>query len=189
VERARRRLYDDTTPHGSSTVRTIAMKGSNPRAVAELLYWVASASGASLALELGTLLGVSSAYLAVGLHSTGRVVTVDMNERHVVRAREFLRDAGVADAVEVHQGHFTGADMERIVKERRFGLIYKDGAHNQAATRIFFDDCCRWAAPGAIILLDDVHRPELARAWASIGAVLDVTFCMTTGRTGIACLR
>lgn len=75
------------------------------RAEAELLATLAAASGAERALELGTAIGYSAAYLALGMGERGRVVAVDLSAERAVVARRLWAAAGLADRIELHEGN------------------------------------------------------------------------------------
>lgn len=74
------------------------------RAEAELLGCLAAARGARRALELGTAIGLSAAYLAEGMGPEGRVVAVDLDSRRAAKARELWAAAGLADRVSLQEG-------------------------------------------------------------------------------------
>ena len=74
------------------------------RAECELLGCLAAASGARRALELGTAIGLSAAYLAEGMGPEGRVVAVDLDARRAAKARELWATAGLAERVSLHEG-------------------------------------------------------------------------------------
>ncbi len=190
IEAARAALLEDQRPLNSrQTVAECAWAGSNPSAIGRLLYSIARHSNSTLSLELGTLLGVSAAYLGSGL-APHRLITIERGPARARRAREFLDSLSLRDAVQVEVADFGDtARMASIIQGRRFGLIYKDGAHDGPATEAFLRNCVEWAQPGAIVLLDDVDRPDLADAWNLATEILDVAFLMTTGKTGIAALQ
>ena len=72
--------------------------------VGHLLLLLGKLSGARTIIELGTLGGYSTIWLARGLSAGGRVVTVEKEPRHADFAREQFKRAGVADRVDVVVG-------------------------------------------------------------------------------------
>lgn len=74
------------------------------RVEAELLGCLAAACGARRALELGTAIGLSAAYLAVGMGPEGRVVAVDLDPRRATKARELWAAAGLAERISLREG-------------------------------------------------------------------------------------
>jgi caffeoyl-CoA O-methyltransferase len=69
------------------------------------LQFLATANGAKLALEIGTLGGYSGTWITRGLAENGRLITLEVNPHHAAVAREHFKIAGVADRVEVRQGN------------------------------------------------------------------------------------
>lgn len=72
--------------------------------VGALLMMLASAIGSRKAVELGTAIGYSTIWIARGMQSDGRLVTVDAKEEMVRRARRNLEEAGLGGVVEVIHG-------------------------------------------------------------------------------------
>lgn len=69
-----------------------------------LLHLLARAVGAESILEIGTLGGYSTIWLARALPDDGRLISLEVNERHAEVARENLGRAGLADKVDVRVG-------------------------------------------------------------------------------------
>lgn len=72
--------------------------------VGTLLMILAAASEAKKALELGTAIGYSGTWIARGMASGGRLITVESRQEMARLARRNLEEAGVADSVEVVLG-------------------------------------------------------------------------------------
>lgn len=72
--------------------------------VGHLLLLLTSMTTARCVVELGTLGGYSTIWLARGLQPGGRVITVELVEKHAQFAEEQFRRAGVADRVTVRRG-------------------------------------------------------------------------------------
>src|SRR5664280_22571 len=69
-----------------------------------LLRLLAQTQGARSILEIGTLGGYSTIWLARALPVDGRLVTLEYESRHAEVARDNLARAGLADKVEVRSG-------------------------------------------------------------------------------------
>ena len=67
----------------------------------KLLHLLARLAGARRILEIGTLGGYSAIWLARALPADGRLITLELDERHAAVARQNLDRAGVGDRVEV----------------------------------------------------------------------------------------
>src|SRR4029453_14960336 len=73
-------------------------------AYGKLLHLIARAQGATRILEVGTLAGYSTIWLAGALPANGRLVTLELNPTHAEIARANLARAGVSDRVEIRVG-------------------------------------------------------------------------------------
>ncbi|HLH72129.1 MAG TPA: class I SAM-dependent methyltransferase [Chloroflexota bacterium] len=71
---------------------------------AALLATFAAASSARRALELGTAIGYSAAYLAAGMGPSGQVTAVDLNPERARVARMLWTQAGLADRITLYEG-------------------------------------------------------------------------------------
>ena len=92
-----------------------------------LLQLLAQLAGARSILEIGTLGGYSTIWLARALPDGGRLVTLEVDERHAEVARANLTGAGLAEKVEVRVGdgrELLAAMVE--VGEGPFDLIFLD---------------------------------------------------------------
>src|SRR5262249_9050840 len=68
------------------------------------LQLLARMAGARRVLEIGTLGGYSTIWLAGALPAGGRVITLELEPRHAEIARSNVEKAGVADRVEIRVG-------------------------------------------------------------------------------------
>lgn len=118
------------------------------------LWLLARAIGARRVLEVGTLGGYSTIWLARGLGPEGRVLTLEYEPRHAEVARANLDRAGVGGRVEVRVG--AALDTLPGVTGAPFDLVFIDAdKENNAA---YVDHAVRLARPGAVILVDNVIR-------------------------------
>ncbi len=119
----------------------------------KFLSVLAGAIGARRILEIGTLGGFSTIWLARGAGPQGSVVTLEYEARHAEVARSNLQRAGVADRVEV----VIGAALDTLPTLRGpFDLVFIDAdKENNAA---YLEWAVRLARPGSVILVDNVIR-------------------------------
>ena len=71
----------------------------------KLLFLLAKISGASRILEVGTLSGYSTTWLARALPPDGKVISLEVDPKHAEVARKNLRLAGLDRQVEVRVGN------------------------------------------------------------------------------------
>ncbi len=128
-----------------------------------LLFLLARAMGARAILELGTLGGYSTIWLARALPAGGRVVTLEADAKHAEVARANIVRAGLADVVQLRLGPALDT-LPRLVDEGLgpFDLIFID------ADKPGYPEYLAWALklsrPGSLIIADNIVRE---------GAVID----------------
>jgi predicted O-methyltransferase YrrM len=119
----------------------------------KLLHVLARAVGARRVLELGTLGGYSTIWLARALPADGKVVTLEVNSGYAEVARENLAGAGVADRVEV----IVGPALETLAQlEGPFDLIFIDADKRSNAE--YLRRALDLSRPGTLIVADNVIR-------------------------------
>ena len=123
----------------------------------KFLYLLAKSTAARHILEVGTLGGYSTIWLARALPADGRLVTLEIDPHHAEVARRNLEEAGVGDRVEVRVGPALDS-LAALAKERigpfDFVFIDADKEHNAD----YVDAAIDLARPGALILVDNVVR-------------------------------
>ena len=124
----------------------------------KLLYLLAAATGAHRVLEIGTLGGYSTIWLARGVGESGRVVTLEYEPKHAEVARANLARAGVEDRVEI----VVGAALDTLPQlasrpdHEPFDLVFIDADKENNTSYV------QWAIDlgrsGSMILVDNVVR-------------------------------
>jgi len=119
----------------------------------KFLHLIARAIGARRVLEIGTLGGYSTLWLARAVGETGRVVTLELQPRNAEVARANLARAGVGDRVEIR----VGAALALLpMAEGPFDLIFIDA--DKANQDAYLAWALTLARPGAVIVGDNVVR-------------------------------
>ena len=123
----------------------------------KLIHLLARMSGARKALEIGTLGGYSTIWLARALPDDGRLITLEMSAKHADVARRNVARAGLGDKVEIR----TGAALTTLPKLEAEGLgpfdfvfIDADKTNNAA----YLEWALRLSRPGTTIMVDNVVR-------------------------------
>jgi len=123
----------------------------------KLLHLLARLQGARTILEIGTLGGYSTIWLARALPAGGRLVTLEADATHAAVARANIARAGLEDAVELRLGP-AQETLPQLVAERRgpFDLIFID------ADKESYSDYLAWALRlshrGSLIVADNIVR-------------------------------
>lgn len=129
----------------------------------KLLQLLALLTGAKRILEIGTLGGYSTIWLARALPAGGRLITLEFNPKHAEIARANIERAGLAALVEIR----VGAALDTLPKlqidiKEPFDMVFIDADKPNNAEYL------RWALKlsrrGTLIIIDNVVRD---------GAVID----------------
>jgi predicted O-methyltransferase YrrM len=122
-----------------------------------LLHLLARAQGAQSILEVGTLGGYSTIWLARALAPGGRLITLESEAKHAEVARANLARAGVAGFVELRLGRALDT-LPIIAAERRgpFDFIFIDA--DKPSNPEYFTWALRLARRGSLIIVDNVIR-------------------------------
>jgi predicted O-methyltransferase YrrM len=114
-------------------------------------------SGARRILEIGTLGGYSTIWLARGLPEGGRIVTLEFDPHHAEVARANLEHAGVLDRVDLRVGRAidTLPKLENTA-DSPFDLIFIDA--DKESYPEYLDWALRLSRVGTVIVADNVVR-------------------------------
>ena len=123
----------------------------------KLLNLLARTIGARRILEVGTLGGYSTIWLARALSGGGRLVTLEANPDYAEVARANLARAGFADIVELRVGAALDT-LPRLAAEggEPFDLIFIDA--DKKNTPNYFTWALELSRPGSLIIADNVIR-------------------------------
>jgi predicted O-methyltransferase YrrM len=123
----------------------------------KLLMLLARIQGARRILEIGTLGGYSTIWLARALPADGRLVTLEAVPRHAEVARANIAHAGLGDRVEVRLGPALES-LPRLVEEGEgpFDLVFIDADKPSNPQYLAF--ALQLTRPGSLIIADNVVR-------------------------------
>lgn len=120
-------------------------------------------SSARRVLEIGMLGGYSTAWMARALPSDGRVISLELEQRHADIARKNLESVNLSHRVEIRVGRAADS-LQKLVAEKAapFDLIFIDA--DKAGYPDYLDWSLKLSRPGTVIVADNVVRE---------GAVID----------------
>ena len=123
----------------------------------KLLQLLARLQGARAILEIGTLGGYSTIWMARALPRDGRMITLEADPKHAEVARANLARAGLGEVVEVRVGPALET-LPRLAAEGRgpFDLIFIDA--DKPSIPDYFDWALRLSRRGSLIVVDNVVR-------------------------------
>ena len=125
--------------------------------IGKFMHLLARMTGARRVLEVGTLGGHSTIWLARGIPRDGHVVTLELLQKHADVARANLERAGVSGQVEIIVGRAIDT-LPRLAEEgvEPFDLVFIDADKESSAD--YVDWAIRLGRPGTVIVVDNVVR-------------------------------
>ena len=123
----------------------------------KLLHLLARSISAKKILEIGTLGAFSTIWLGRALPSDGKLISLEVDEKHAAVARSNLSRAGLSDKVEV----ILGPALETLPKLANsgagpFDLFFIDA--DKPSNPDYFTWAMKLSRPGSLIIVDNVVR-------------------------------
>ena len=123
----------------------------------KLLHLLARIQGARAILEIGTLGGYSTIWLARALPAGGRLITLEVDPKHAEIARANIARAGLAHTVELRLGKALEI-LPKLAADTYgpFDLVFIDA--DKPATPDYFEWALKLTRIGSLIIADNVVR-------------------------------
>lgn len=201
-ERRRQLLASATSIHvtdlgaGSHTgagrqrrVADIARTAAKSPKLARLLFRLVNYLRPATVLELGTSLGLTTAYLAAA-DSRHRVVTFEGCPNVAAVARETFTALrlGNVEMVEGNLDHTLAPTLAALGAPADF--VFFDGNHRYEPTLRYFELCLAHRTDESVFVFDDIHWSEdMERAWETIKAHPDVRLTVDLFYIGLVFFR
>ena len=128
----------------------------------KLLHILALSIGARRVLEIGTLGGYSTIWMARALPNDGELITIEIDPKHAEVAAQNVERAALSKIVRVEVGDARKILPQIASKGGAFDLIFIDA--DKASIPEYFDWALRMSHKGSLIIIDNVVRE---------GAVID----------------
>lgn len=121
----------------------------------KMLFLLAQISGARHILEIGTLGGYSTIWLARALPEGGQLVTLELEPHHAKVARENLERAGESAKVDIRIGPAVDS-LAAMTGETPFDFIFIDA--DKQSNGHYVGEAIRLGRSGTTIIVDNVVR-------------------------------
>jgi len=150
-----------------------AYKVSKPHTAALQLYQLVRELKPKTILEIGTNVGVSSAYLSAALNDAGvdgRIITLDASPYRLREAEKLHKNLGFTN-IEYRQGYFEDTLDDAIVELGSIDIAFIDGNHHYEPTIEYTNKILPCANDGAVLVYDDIRwfrDPGMLKAWNEI---------------------
>jgi caffeoyl-CoA O-methyltransferase len=123
----------------------------------KLLYLLARLSNAKKILEVGTLAGYSTIWMARALPENGRLITLEIDPHHAEVAEKNIDRAGLSSKVDIRIGKAIDL-LPQLVQDKTgpFDMIFIDADKPPYAE--YFEWALKLSRPGTLIIADNVIR-------------------------------
>jgi predicted O-methyltransferase YrrM len=149
------------------SIGSIARNAAKPAKYGQLLHRMVKYYQPSTILELGTSLGITSAYLAMAAPGA-RLVTMEGAHEIASRARANFSNLGLKN-VEVIEGNFEVTLPAFLETTGIIDFAFIDGNHRKEPTLRYFEQLLTHHGNESIFIFDDIHwSEEMEEAWKVI---------------------
>lgn len=126
------------------------------RGQGKFLYLLSKMIGAKRVLEIGTLGGYSTIWLARSLPENGSIISLECDPHSATIAEDNIRAARISCEVEVRLGEALSLLPDIEMKEDPFDLVFLDADKTNYVNYLNF--AVRMTRPGGLIIADNVIR-------------------------------
>lgn len=148
-------------------VSDIAKMAAKPKKFGQLFFRIANYYQPQTIIELGTSLGLSSAYLASG-NSGSSVITMEGAPAIAKKAKQNFQLLGFKNITQI-TGNFDDTLASTIATLEKVDLAFVDGNHRKQPTIDYFKILLSKTHEHSIIIFDDIHwSAEMEEAWNEI---------------------
>lgn len=170
-------------------VADIARVAAKPPRLAQLLFRLVNHFQPATILELGTSLGLTTAYLAAA-HSRHQVITFEGCPATATVARQTFA-ALKLNNIELREGNLDETLAPTLsALPRAVDFAFFDGNHRYEPTLRYFELCLAKAHEHSVFVLDDIHwSAEMERAWETIKAHPQVMLTVDLFYVGLVFFR
>ena len=163
-------------------IKDIARTALKPKKFGQLLFRIAQYYKPLQTIELGTSLGITTAYLAKGAGTGSHIHTIEGSTSIAAKAKETFYKTG-CNSINLTIGNFNKVLPRLLHKIDKIDLAFIDGNHKQAPTLQYFHTLLKKAHKQSVFIFDDIHwSRDMEDAWqiikneSSITLTIDLFF-------------
>ncbi|MDE3252631.1 MAG: class I SAM-dependent methyltransferase [Bacteroidota bacterium] len=148
-------------------IKDIAASSLKPKKFSQLLFRIVDHFAPDTILELGTSLGISTAYMASARISS-KVITMEGAPAIAGKARDLFTRLGLQNITLV-EGNFDHTLQPTLSEAGKVDLVFIDGNHRYEPTLRYYREILPYLDEYAILIFDDIHwSREMEQAWDEI---------------------
>lgn len=172
----------------SKRLSTLVKRAAAPKKVGSMLFRAALYTKAHRIVELGTHVGIATAYLAKASRQS-KVYTFEGERALLQVAKQNFQALGL-DNIETIEGDINETLPRHLPGIQRIDLLYVDANHRYAPTIQYVEQCLPYLHEDSLIILDDIHwSTEMEAAWHDLRLQKHFGISIDLFRTGLLFLR
>lgn len=149
------------------SIRHLAITSLASPRQARRFYRLVRHMKAARILEIGTSLGMTTAYLAFA-NPQARIITLEGCPELCRKAREHFDSLGIKN-IEVMEGRFEDTLPEALFRLGGIDLVFIDGNHHKEAMLEYYEKCLGYSNNETVMIFDDIRSsPGMEQAWEKI---------------------
>lgn len=169
-------------------VGDIAATAAKPAKYAQLLFRLVNHFQPHTVLELGTSLGLTTAYLSAA-RQQGQVITFEGCPGIAAEASASFRQLGLKN-IRLVTGHLDQTLAATLEQLPAVDFVYFDGNHRYEPTMRYFEACLAKRTEDSVFVVDDIYwSPEMLRAWQDICHHPEVSLSIDLFQLGLIFFR
>jgi predicted O-methyltransferase YrrM len=170
------------------SISDITHRSVSTQKFARLLYRLAKYYQADRIIELGTSVGISTAYLAMA-NPDSKLITIEGSDSIAGIARENFNSLGLKN-IRLICGDFAKALPDVINTNPPSDLIFIDGNHRKKPVLEYFELVLGKISKSSLIIIHDIHwSSEMEEAWSVVQADSRVKMSVDIFSAGLIFLR
>lgn len=148
-------------------IAAIARSSLKPKKFSQLIFRIVHYYKPANILELGTSLGITTAYMAAA-NPSARITTMEGAPQVAYVAQKNFTALHLSN-IKVIEGNFDETLPPLLETAPAFELAFIDGNHRKAPTLNYFYQLLKTATASSILIFDDIHwSEEMEAAWDEI---------------------
>lgn len=169
-------------------VSEIAKNALKNKRLAQLIYRLAHYHSGQKMFELGTCLGITTAYLSKA-NPEATVITMEgCPETAKIAYQNFI--SLELKNIELQVGNFNDLFPKEVEANQQLDFVYIDGNHTKEATLAYFNLCLTKVHEGTLLIFDDIYWSYgMKEAWEQIKTHPDVTVTIDLFWIGLVYFR
>lgn len=156
-----------STKSNTRSIASIAKHAAKPKKYGQLLFRIVNHYQPYTILELGTSLGITTSYLALG-NQQANLVTIEGSKAIAEKALENFAYLGVNN-VKLVQGNFDRILPKTVEALAKIDMAFVDGNHRKKPTLDYFEQLLPVMTESSVMVFDDIHwSADMEEAWEQI---------------------